>query len=92
MPTFGTSSPKEEAVRLDFIERVPGENNPLKGRITPITVTIYEVYARLINAEQVRIISLDEKLIAYYTSLNYTFVRGTESKINPSYLYKNLEV
>ena len=89
--SLGRPSYNGTRVRLDFIERIPGLNNPLKGRVTPIAVTTYEVYARLIDATQVRIIRPAEELITYYTSLSYVFVRGTETKSNPSYLYKNLE-
>lgn len=89
--SLGRPSYNGTRVRLDFIERVPGINNPLKGRVTPIAVTVYEVYARLIDAAQVRIISPADGLIDYYTSLNYAFVKGADTKANPSYLYKNLE-
>lgn len=89
--SIGRPSYNGTRVRLDFIERTPGHSNPLKGRVTPIAVTAYEVYARLIDASQVRIMSPAEELISYYTSLNYIFVKGTGSDINPSYLYKNLE-
>lgn len=89
--SLGRPSYHGSRVRLDFIERVPGANNPLVGRVTPIAVTAYEVYARLIDARQVRIISPAEALIEYYTSLNYVFVKGSGSQMNPSYLYKSLE-
>lgn len=89
--SVGRPSYNGTRVRLDFIERVPMENNPLKGRVTPIAVTAYEVYARLIDAVQVRIMSPAEELVAYYTSLNYEFIKGTGASSNPSYLYKNLE-
>lgn len=89
--SLGRPSYHGSRVRLDFIERVPGTNNPLVGRVTPIAVTAYEVYARLIDAKQVRIISPAEALIDYYTALNYVFVKGSGSQANPSYLYKSLE-
>lgn len=89
--SIGRPSYHGTRVRLDFIERTPGLNNPLKGRVTPIAVTAYEVYARLINASQIRIVRPAEELVNYYSSLNYVFVKGTDSNINPSYLYKNLE-
>lgn len=88
--SLGRPSYNGTRVRLDFIERVPGVNNPLKGRVTPIAVTAYEVYARLIDAAQVRIIRPADELIDYYSSLHYSFVKGTGTDSNPSYLYKNL--
>lgn len=77
-------------VRLDFIERNPVRNNPLVGRITPIAVTAYEVYARLIDAKQLRIMFPEKELINYYSSLDFVYVPGTGTSQNPSYLYKNL--
>ena len=88
--SLGRPSYHGTRVRLDFIERIPGANNPLIGRVTPIAVTAYEVYARLIDAGQVRIVSPANALIDYYTSLNYVFVKGSGSQSDPSYLYKNL--
>lgn len=67
------------------------QNNPLKGRVTPIAVTAYEVYARLIDATQVRIMEPAVELVSYYRSLDYHFMKGNGSESNPSYLYKNLE-
>ena len=88
--SLGRPSYHGTRVRLDFIERVPG-SNPLKGRVTPIAVTAYEVYARLIEASQVRIMSPAQELVSYYSSLNYVYVKGTDTSANPSYLYKSLE-
>lgn len=89
--SIGRPSYNGTRVRLDFIERTPINHNPLIGRVTPITVTAYEVYARLIDATEVRIIKPAEELIAYYSSFNYIFVKGTETDMNPSYLFKKLE-
>lgn len=88
--SLGRPSYHGTRVRLDFIERVSGVN-ALKGRVTPIAVTAYEVYARLIGASQVRIIKPAEALITYYSSLNYVFVKGSNTQENPDYLYKTLE-
>lgn len=88
--SLGRPSYNGTRVRLDFIERVSGVN-ALKGRVTPIAVTAYEVYARLINASQVRIINPAQALITYYSSLNYVFVKGSNTSENPDYLYKTLE-
>ena len=88
--SLGRPSYNGTRVRLDFIERI-ATKNPLVGRVTPIAVTAYEVYARLIDASQVRIIQPAEALIDYYSSLNYIFVKGSNTSINPSYLYKVLE-
>lgn len=88
--SIGRPSYNGSRVRLDFIERASG-NNQLKGRLTPITVTAYEVYARLIDAKQVRIINPDDSLITYYTTFDYRYVKGTNTDMNPNYLYKDLE-
>jgi hypothetical protein len=76
-------------VRLDFIERTPGQN-PLTGRVTPISVTAFEVYARLIDASEVRIMFPEQALIEYYSSLKYVYVKGSGTTKNPDYLYKIL--
>ena len=88
--SIGRPSYAGTRMRLDFIERVPGANNPLKGRVTPISVTAYEVYARLIDAKQVRIMFPENDLVEYYSSLDFVYVKGTGTDMNPSYLYKNL--
>ena len=87
---LGRPSYNATRVRLDFIERVPGENNPLKGRVTPISTTAFEVYARLVDAAEVRIMFPDVNLIEYYSSLGYAYVQGTGSDNNPDYLFKKL--
>jgi hypothetical protein len=89
--SLGRPSFNGTRVRLDFIERIPINHNPLIGRVTPITVTAYEVYARLIDATEVRIIEPAQELITYYSSFNYLFVKGTGTDMNPSYLFKKLE-
>ncbi len=89
--SLGRPSYAGTRVRLDFVERIPGKNNPLRGRVTPICVTAYEVYARLIDATEVRIVRPADALIEYYSSLNYRYVQGTGTDMNPSYLYKRLE-
>jgi len=76
-------------VRLDFIERSPGIN-PLTGRVTPISTTAFEVYARLIDAKQIRIMFPKPALIEYYSSLEYTYIKGSGTDQKPNYLYKNI--
>lgn len=88
--SLGRPSYNGSKVRLDFIERAPIDHNPLKGRLTPISVTAYEVYARLIDAEELRIMFPDEALIDYYSSLNFTYIKGGGTPMNPSYLYKQI--
>lgn len=69
-------------MRLDFAERRPGIN-PLKGKIAAINLTAVEVYARLIDAQEVRIMHPDENLLSYYASFGYSSdllkIRGTTS-------------
>ncbi|WKD48455.1 hypothetical protein [Microbulbifer spongiae] len=60
------------------------------GRITPISVTAYEVYARLIDAKPLRIMFPEKELINYYSSLDFVYVPDSGTSQNPSYLYKNL--
>lgn len=76
-PTYSGSR-----MRLDFVERRPGIN-PLKGKIAAINLTAIEVYARLIDAQEVRIMHPDENLLDYYASFGYSSgllkLRGTSS-------------
>ena len=87
---LGRPSYNVTKVRLDFIERVPGANNPLTGRVTPISTTAFEVYARLVDASEVRIMFPEASVIEYYSSLGYTYVQGTKTNSHPDYLFKKL--
>jgi hypothetical protein len=88
--SLGRPSFRGTRVRLDFVERVPGEN-PLAGRVVPVALTAYEIYARLIGASQVRIMDPLRGLVDYYSSFNYVYVEGSGSRHKPAYLYKTLE-
>lgn len=74
-------------LRLDFIEAL-SENNPLKGRVVPIAISVAELYGTIIGASQLRIIDpIHKNLIDYYTSFGYTyFKQGTKKH----YLVKDL--
>ena len=87
---LGRPSYNATRVRLDFIERVPGANNPLTGRVTPISTTAFEVYARLVDAAEIRIMFPEASLIEYYSSLGYAYVHGTRTDSNPDYLFRKL--
>lgn len=87
--SLGRPSYSGTRVRLDFIERTPGYNM-LTGRIAPISITALEVFARLIEASEVRIMFPEETLIEYYSSLSYMYIKGSGTVKNPDYLYKTL--
>ena len=80
--TLGRPTTGGSRMRLDFVERRPGIN-PLKGKIAAISLTAIEVYARLIDAHEVRIMNPDENLLDYYSSFGYSTklfkIRGSTS-------------
>lgn len=74
-------------LRLDFIEALP-ENNPLKGRVVPIVISVAELYGTIIGASQLRIIDpTDVNLIKYYSSFGYMYIKEGTKK---HYLVKDL--
>ena len=82
-PSYGGSR-----LRLEFIESRPSSNS-LKGRIVPITISVAELYANIIGADELRIIDpIDEKLIEYYSSFGYKYVNTPAEKNHKHYLVK----
>jgi hypothetical protein len=55
----------KRAVRLDYIERLPGEN-PLKGRAIPIALTVIDAYAELTGRSELRVNDVSSELISIY--------------------------
>lgn len=87
--SLGRPSYMGTRLRLEFIESRPAEH-PLVGRVTPIVLSVAEVYAGLIGASQLRIIDpIDKKLIEYYSSFGYTYKDGSQEKAT-HYLVKDL--
>jgi hypothetical protein len=58
------------AVRLDYIERFPGEN-PLKGRTIPIALTVIDAYAGLTDRTELRINDVESRLIPIYERFGF---------------------
>lgn len=87
--SLGRPSYMGSRLRLEFIESRP-EEHPLRGRVTPIVVSVAEVYAVLIGASQLRIIDpVDRRLIEYYSSFSYLYRDGSGEK-GAHYLVKDL--
>lgn len=60
----------KHAVRLDYIERFPG-NNPLKGRVVPIALTVIDAYATLTDRTELRINDVAEVMIPFYEQFGF---------------------
>jgi len=85
--SLGRPSYRGNHLRLDFIEALP-ENNPLKGRVVPIVISVAELYGTIIGASQLRIIDpIDPKLVGYYSSFGYRYIKKGTKK---HYLVKDL--
>jgi len=66
--------------------------NPLgPRRVVPITIMNATAYAGILGAKEIRIMRPAEKLISYYESLDFTYVKTTGAKDFPNYLYKLLK-
>lgn len=88
--SLGRPSYAGTRLRLEFIEANPS-NNPLKGRIVPITISVAELYANIIGASELRIIDpIDKRLIEYYSSFGYRYCTGRSEKNQTHYLVKEL--
>jgi|TARA_R110001583_G_scaffold44253_1_gene140243 hypothetical protein len=86
--SLGRPSYAGTRLRLEFIESRPS-SSPLKGRIVPITISVAELYASVIGAEELRIIDpVDERLIEYYSSFGYTYRKAIGEKNQKHYLVK----
>lgn len=86
--SLGRPSYAGTRLRLEFIESRPS-SSPLKGRIVPITISVAELYANVIGAEELRIIDpIDEKLIEYYSSFGYRYCKAVSEKNHKHYLVK----
>ncbi len=86
--SLGRPSYAGTRLRLEFIESRPS-SSPLKGRIVPITISVAELYANIIGADELRIIDpIDEKLIEYYTSFGYRYSKAVSEKNHKHYLVK----
>ncbi|KZY98029.1 hypothetical protein [Oleibacter sp. HI0075] len=86
--SLGRPSYAGTRLRLEFIESRPS-SSPLKGRIVPITISVAELYASIIGAEELRIIDpIDDRLIEYYSSFGYIYRKATGEKNQKHYLVK----
>ncbi|ARU55606.1 hypothetical protein OLMES_1531 [Oleiphilus messinensis] len=86
--SLGRPSYAGTRLRLEFIESRPS-SSPLKGRIVPITISVAELYANIIGADELRIIDpVDQKLVEYYTSFGYRYKTAVSEKNHKHYLVK----
>lgn len=86
--SLGRPSYAGTRLRLEFIESRPS-SSLLKGRIVPITISVAELYASIIGAEELRIIDpIDSRLIEYYSSFGYTYSSAVSEKNHKHYLVK----
>jgi hypothetical protein len=86
--SLGRPSYAGTRLRLEFIESRPSSSS-LKGRIVPITISVAELYANIIGADELRIVDpVDEKLIEYYSSFGYKYVNAITEKHYKHYLVK----
>ena len=87
--SIGTPTYGGDKMRLDIIERSPC-HNLLKGKVTPIAINAFIVYAEAIGAKQLRIMRpLNEQLIKYYQGFGFTLAQGKNSNV-PTHLWQNL--
>jgi len=78
-PTYGGSG-----LRLDLVEAAPTDIVDRPG-IFEMVILAYGVYARLINAKQIRIMHpINEQVKNYYQSFGYTYVAKGD------YLYRDI--
>lgn len=79
-PTYSAGT----ALRLDVVE-APALDLGERPAVLPFVLAAYTIYARLINASQVRIMHpINDAVKSYYTSLGYTYVGKGD------YLYKEV--
>ncbi|MGM8228716.1 hypothetical protein ACSV5M_19205 [Cellvibrio sp. ARAG 10.3] len=72
------------ALRLDFIEARPKDLGPRPSVFGEVLVA-YGIYARLLNAKQIRIMHpIDDGVKSYYSSFGYTYVPKKD------YLYRDV--
>lgn len=75
---------------LDILEGAPTKH-PLKRKIVELSIMVFEMYAQAIGAKQLRIMRpVNNKVISYYESHGFTFVKHRNHKNFPSYLWRNL--
>ncbi|XPF95463.1 hypothetical protein ACM9HF_05465 [Colwellia sp. RE-S-Sl-9] len=78
-----------QSMRLDVIEKNPCEQHILDKRIFEINITVFEAYADLIGASQIKIMRpLNDKLIHYYR--NHGFIYQKSKGSDPEHLWKML--
>jgi len=68
----GRISPSK-AVRLDWIERFPGDN-PLRGHVIPTALTCADAYRILIGSSELRLYDVADHLIPVYREFGFQLV------------------
>jgi hypothetical protein len=86
---LGRPSYKGTFMRLDFVEKTPG-NCPFSSEMVPIIILAYETYAKRIGAKQFRIIDPinDKVLRSYMQHGGFTHQQGKQG--NAHYLVRDL--
>ncbi|WP_250461652.1 hypothetical protein [Microbulbifer litoralis] len=83
--SMGRPTYHNQHMRLDVVEAAPADLGQREG-IFETVLLAYGIYARLINARQIRIMhSLNEQVRTYYESFGYKYVQ------NGDYLYAEVD-
>lgn len=82
--SMGRPTYQGTALRLDIVEASPLDMGE-RSSIFESVLVAYGIYARLINARQIRIMHpVNKNVIAYYEKFSYRYVSGSD------YLYREL--
>lgn len=68
-------------VTIRFLERWPGDINPLRGRIAPIALDIADYYAKILGKQWVMIKDPEPKAVEIYENrLGFSFYRSIKGR------------
>ncbi|KHD06785.1 hypothetical protein PN36_25575 [Candidatus Thiomargarita nelsonii] len=89
---LGKPSRAKTLVRINFIEGRTDRPTILRKRIVPITIKVGMNYSVLLQAKKLFIMEPFPELINYYKGQDgFIYVKGTDGKDHPSYLYRTLD-
>jgi hypothetical protein len=89
---IGKPSRAKTLVRINFIEGRADRPTILRKRIVPITIKVGMNYGILLQAKKLFIMEPFLELINYYKGQEgFTYIKGTDGKDHPSYLYRTLD-
>lgn len=76
-----------QSMRLDVIEKNPCNHNILDKRIFDINLIVFQVYAKIIKADKIKIMRpLNDKLIHFYRAHGFIYQKSWGS--DPAHLWK----